>query len=155
MADIARRAYLAAPLLALNALGVVLIDEIELHLHPSWQRKILPALIKTFPNIQFITATHSPQVLSSVEKADSIIYLKKFSQYSIRKPFGKDSNTILEEMEVDEGPFSEQIHHLYRLISDKKINAAKKLQKDLELKIGFDYGHLVKSRLFIERLTSQ
>ncbi len=46
--------------------GIVLIDEIELHLHPSWQQKILPTLCKIFPRIQFIVTTHSPQVVSSV-----------------------------------------------------------------------------------------
>ena len=48
--------------------GIVLIDELELHLHPSWQQRILPDLLRTFPNIQFIVTTHSPQVVSSVPK---------------------------------------------------------------------------------------
>ena len=46
--------------------GVVLIDEIELHMCPAWQQRILLDLRKTFPNIQFIITTHSPQVLSEV-----------------------------------------------------------------------------------------
>jgi predicted ATP-binding protein involved in virulence len=46
--------------------GVVLIDEIELHLHPGWQQTILPDLMRTFPNLQFIVTTHSPQVVTSV-----------------------------------------------------------------------------------------
>ena len=49
--------------------GIVLIDEIELHLHIAWQKKVLPFLIKVFPNIQFIVATHSPFVVSSIESA--------------------------------------------------------------------------------------
>lgn len=52
--------------------GIVLIDEIETHLHVSLQRKILPFLSKMFPNIQFIVTTHSPFILSSVD--DAIIY---------------------------------------------------------------------------------
>jgi len=51
---------------ALNSEGIVLIDEIDLHLHPSWQQRILPDLMRTFPNIQFIVTTHSPQVISTV-----------------------------------------------------------------------------------------
>ncbi|WP_157103920.1 AAA family ATPase [Nocardia harenae] len=47
--------------------GIVLIDEIDLHLHPTWQQQILPALTATFPRVQFIVTTHSPQVLSTVE----------------------------------------------------------------------------------------
>ena len=52
--------------------GVVLVDEIEQHLHIAWQKKILPFLVKTFPNLQFIVATHSPFVAASIESA--IIY---------------------------------------------------------------------------------
>jgi predicted ATP-binding protein involved in virulence len=47
--------------------GIVLIDEIEQHLHPGWQQRILPSLRKIFPMIQFIVATHSPEVLSTVD----------------------------------------------------------------------------------------
>lgn len=47
--------------------AVVLIDEIELHLHPSWQQRILPDLMSTFPNAQFVVSTHSPQVLSTIQ----------------------------------------------------------------------------------------
>lgn len=46
--------------------GVVLIDEIDLHLHPQWQQRVLTDLLKTFPLTQFIVTTHSPQVLSTV-----------------------------------------------------------------------------------------
>ena len=71
MADIARRAVIlneqdgaAAPALAE---GVVLIDEIDLHLHPHWQQVVLDGLREIFPRLQFIVTTHSPQVLSSAE----------------------------------------------------------------------------------------
>ncbi|MFN0075820.1 MAG: AAA family ATPase [Prosthecobacter sp.] len=47
--------------------GIVLVDEIDLHLHPEWQRRVIPTLAKTFPNIQFIFTTHSPIVVGSVE----------------------------------------------------------------------------------------
>lgn len=46
--------------------AIVLIDEIDLHLHPKWQRTIMPALAKTFPNVQFIVTTHSPYIAQSV-----------------------------------------------------------------------------------------
>lgn len=51
----------------LDSEAVVLIDEVELHLHPSWQQRILGDLHRTFPNAQFIVSTHSPQVLTTVE----------------------------------------------------------------------------------------
>jgi predicted ATP-binding protein involved in virulence len=69
--DIAMRMVEANPDMGSEALqtpGIVLIDEIELHLHPSWQQRILLDLQRTFPNVQFICTTHSPQVLSTVKQ---------------------------------------------------------------------------------------
>lgn len=54
--------------------GIVLIDEVELHLHPAWQNKIIEILKSTFPKVQFIVTTHSPAVLQSLDK-DEIIPL--------------------------------------------------------------------------------
>lgn len=66
--DLARRMAQGNPLLKnpLHSEAVVLIDEVDLHLHPSWQQRILGDLTRTFPNTQFIVSTHSPQVLTTV-----------------------------------------------------------------------------------------
>ena len=48
--------------------GIVLVDEIDLHLHPEWQRTVLPQLAKTFPNIQFIVTSHSPIVVGTLQR---------------------------------------------------------------------------------------
>lgn len=53
--------------MASNFDGVILIDEIELHLHPEWQGKICSILTKTFPQAQFIVSTHSPHVIQTAE----------------------------------------------------------------------------------------
>ncbi len=68
-ADLARRMAQGNPHLndPLQSEAIVLIDEIELHLHPAWQQRILSDLIRTFPNAQFIVSTHSPQVLTTVK----------------------------------------------------------------------------------------
>jgi predicted ATP-binding protein involved in virulence len=67
--DLARRLVTLNPEAAmpLSGHGVVIIDEVELHLHPKWQQEILIGLQNTFPNIQFIVTTHSPQILSTVD----------------------------------------------------------------------------------------
>ena len=67
-ADLARRMTQGNPHLAdpLQSEAVVLIDEIDLHLHPSWQQRVLADLTRTFPNTQWIVSTHSPQVLTTV-----------------------------------------------------------------------------------------
>lgn len=70
VADLARRMVMLNPLLEnpLEGRGIVLIDEIELHLHPKWQQEVILNLRSAFPNIQFIITTHSPIVLSTIEK---------------------------------------------------------------------------------------
>lgn len=80
--------YLSSP-------GIVLIDEIEAHLHPNWQRAILPLLTELFPNIQFFITTHSPQILASVESQHVFICEDfKFSKINIKSK-GLDSNSLL------------------------------------------------------------
>lgn len=68
-ADLARRMAQGNPHLddPLASEAIVLIDEVELHLHPSWQQRILDDLRRTFPKTQFIVSTHSPQVLTTVK----------------------------------------------------------------------------------------
>jgi len=69
--DLAFRCLRLNSVLAEDALsisyGIVMVDEIEQHLHPGWQQRILPSIRRIFPNIQFIVATHSPEVLTTVE----------------------------------------------------------------------------------------
>ena len=67
-ADLARRLMLESPNIPVaEAPGIVCIDEIELHLHPAWQRRILKSLMEAFPACQFVVSTHSPQVIAGVE----------------------------------------------------------------------------------------
>lgn len=80
--------------------GIVLIDEIDLHLHPEWQMKILPLLANALPNIQFFVTTHSPLVVGSIEW-QNIIYLKTDEDLvstpvrEKRATYGLDSDQIL------------------------------------------------------------
>ena len=78
VADLARRMAQGNPHLEdpLQSEAVVLIDEIDLHLHPSWQQKVLTDFRRTFPNAQFIISTHSPQVLTTV-KPEDILELRR------------------------------------------------------------------------------
>jgi predicted ATP-binding protein involved in virulence len=82
--------------------AIVLIDEIELHLHPSWQRKVLRKLTSTFKNCQFIVTTHSPQVIGQT-KAEKLrlLYKNDERRISVTTPsqaFGMDSSWILENI---------------------------------------------------------
>lgn len=130
VADITRRLTIANPSLEnkLEGEGIVLIDELELHLHPSWQRDILPALTKTFPNIQFIVTTHSPQVISTV-KRENVFILEDFKLVEFTPHTkGRDSNTILQDLfNVTERPeeAKKEFDELYRLMDDREIIRAK------------------------------
>ncbi|MEL0648616.1 AAA family ATPase [Pseudoalteromonas agarivorans] len=70
LADVSRRLIMLNPTLdnPLHGQGVILIDEIEMHLHPKWQLLLLESLQNTFPNLQLILTTHSPQILSTTKK---------------------------------------------------------------------------------------
>jgi predicted ATP-binding protein involved in virulence len=75
LSDLIRRLVLANPHLEnpLLGKGIVLIDEIELHLHPKWQREIIENLKMTFPNIQFIATTHSPFIIQTLNNDELIV----------------------------------------------------------------------------------
>ena len=75
--------------------GVVLIDEIDLHLHPEWQKKIVGDLKKVFPGIQFIASTHSPFIVQSLAK-DELIILKNEAA-AIDDPWRQSIEEIAEE----------------------------------------------------------
>lgn len=103
LGDLARRLALANPK-KMNPLlgeGVVLIDEVELHMHPSWQRKVLPKLKETFPNIQFIITTHSPLVLSEADEDYNLFYIDRqqgnVQIEQVKQMDGYDMNTLLED----------------------------------------------------------
>lgn len=138
--DIARRLSIANPGLddPLQGEGVVLIDEIELHLHPGWQRKIVPLLTKTFPNIQFILTTHSPQVISSVER-ESVFILKNFKLAETPYTLGRDSNAILHDVfEDEERPewAREKLRELYDALDRENVEIAEKLLDELREAFG-------------------
>ena len=101
--DLAKRLAIANPQMDNPLLGdgVVLIDEIELHMHPSWQRMILGVLRETFPNIQFIITTHSPIVLNEIDDNYKVFFLNHdgdgVSILDFSRLDGFDINYILEE----------------------------------------------------------
>ena len=116
--DLTRRLSQANPELedpAMEAEAVVLIDEIELHLHPTWQRQVVRKLTATFPRCQFIATTHSPQVIGEVEH-DRIHIMADGEVYSPTHSFGVDSSRVLEEiMEADSR--TERIRNLLTAVS--------------------------------------
>lgn len=139
--DLARRLSLANPLLdnPLLGEGVVLIDEIELHMHPSWQRSVLKQLRETFPNIQFIITTHSPIVLSEVNDDYNVFFMRNSGTsgeiVEFRRLDGFDANYILEEFMGTKSmnmKTENLINDIYRLINCKSFDEAEMKVKELE-----------------------
>ncbi|WP_144596742.1 AAA family ATPase [Bacillus cereus] len=159
--DLARRLALANPFLEkpLRGQGIVFIDEIELHLHPAWQREIIQRLENVFPNIQFIISTHSPQVLGEIQSAK--VYLiselmneNSFSAVQVDNTFGKDSNLILEEYMGASSKnelIKNQIEYLYKNISINDLEKAKDLLAELSNIIGNTDPNLIKAETIIKR----
>lgn len=139
--DLARRLAITNPGAddPLRGRGVVLIDEIELHLHPAWQREVIPRLEQTFPNLHFIISTHSPQVLAAV-RPEQVILLRDFAIAGRASPTrGRDANSILLDlMGVD--PYPEfgrkQITRVARLIDDERWEEARAALSELEESFG-------------------
>ncbi len=99
-ADIAYRCIQLNPHLkeraVIDTTGIVLIDEIDLHLHPNWQKRIVGDLKRCFPNIQFIATTHSPFIIQSLKKQELIILDTKKDDYLVDNPFNYSIEDIAE-----------------------------------------------------------
>jgi predicted ATP-binding protein involved in virulence len=139
--DIAMRLAMANPSRenALEGDGIILIDEIELHLHPQWQRQIIPALMATFPNCQFIVTTHSPQVVSQVKRENILILDNNQLVQNVPFTYGKDSNTLLNEVfQTPERPIEiqKQLDKCFKLIDMENLVEAKKALRHLAMILG-------------------
>ena len=101
VADIARRMCVLNPQLGDEVTnetqGVVLIDELDMHLHPRWQRILTSGLKRAFPKVQFIVASHSPQVLGEL-KPEEIILLRLSGTTHPQVSYGLTSSQVLEEI---------------------------------------------------------
>lgn len=72
-----------------------MIDEIDLHLHPRWQARILEDLVRIFPNVQFIVTTHSPVVVASVPRGNIRILGEDTATVPAMETLGRDAGDIL------------------------------------------------------------
>ena len=122
-----------------EAEAVVLIDEIDLHLHPKWQRQIVHKLTTTFPRCQFIATSHSPQVVASVDP-DQIHLLTPVGVIRPDRSLGMDSNWILRNlMEADDRPedATAAIQAVERLIGEGTFDEARTVMSEAKM-TGFD-----------------
>lgn len=119
--------------------GIVLIDEIDMHLHPKWQWKIVEALKKTFPNVQFIAATHSPMIIASCQN-ENLIRINKYNELFYDKtPFGMDVNDTLDSCQ-DSVSVAEEVQEILsefeNCIDGDNLTKAEKAVRKLKKLLG-------------------
>jgi energy-coupling factor transporter ATP-binding protein EcfA2 len=153
--DLARRLSQANPGLEdplQRGSAIVLIDELDLHLHPAWQRQVVHKLVDVFPRCQFIATTHSPQVIGEVEH-DRIQILTKGQVYSPTHSFGVDSSRVLEEiMEADPRTHNIQalLARLAKDVAGERINDARKLVDELAARLGEADPEVTRARTLLD-----
>lgn len=156
VADIAHRMAVLNPQLGdaiLETPGVIIIDEVELHLHPGWQKQILKDLTSVFPNIQFIVSTYSPEVIASYKEANLILLKHEGSASQIESAYGKDVNTVLRSILLV-GNRPAEIKELYdkfsQVLDAEDYPKARKILSQLENILGYDDPEVYKARSSLE-----
>ncbi|MDX1909417.1 MAG: AAA family ATPase [Bacteroidia bacterium] len=148
VADLARRLAIANPhsnTPLTEGTGIVLIDEIDLHLHPKWQRRVVPKLLEIFPKVQFVVTTHSPLVLGKIH-SKHIRILDQGHVFGSDDTYGHDVSDILEDqMKVSGGIFDKDFEELFKLISDNQRELAVQRFTELQQKIEGTTPDLVKA----------
>ena len=162
--DFARRMAQANPHLAkpLEAEAVLMVDEIDLHLHPVWQQTVIPSFRRAFPNTQLILSTHSPQVLTTVE-ADKIFIVDVGGLRPCPAPtYGARSSDVVAEvlglpsLRPPDNEVAQQVTALFQALDDGRLEVAKTLREKLERWAkGFPEPDLVRADLLIRRLEYQ
>ena len=155
--DIARRLAQANPNLedpVRDAEAVILIDEIDLHLHPQWQRKIVGDLTRTFPNCQFIATTHSPQVIGEVNH-EQIQMIDGDDVFVPPHSFGVDSSRVLEELmstKPRNAGVEDKLTKIAKLIGEDKEAEARKAIDALAEEIGDSDPEIIRAKLLLDFL---
>ena len=144
VADIAYRMAVLNPQLLGNVCketdGIILIDKIDLHLHPTWQQRILGDLRYIFPKVQFIVSTHAPSVVG-MSKSENVIMDGREVHEPSGEVHGRDTNTIISGiMKASERPVEIKalFQKFYQFIDEKNTDAAEQVLTDLENQIGAD-----------------
>lgn len=155
--DIAYRMAVLNPMLGEKVLeetpGVILIDEIDLHLHPQWQQTIISDLNAIFPNIQFIVSSHAPEVINSVAKEQIRILDNGKIYMPAAQTYGRDANSILREvMNVSERPadITERLNVFYVYMDNKEYKKADKVLSEIEDIVGMTDPDIASARTSLD-----
>lgn len=155
--DIAYRMAVLNPMLEDAVLektpGIVLIDEIDLHLHPQWQQTILKDLHAIFPKVQFIVSSHAPAVINSISREQIRILDNGEIYLPSAQTYGRDANSILREvMKVSERPadIKERMELFNRYMDENNYKDADKTLKEIEEIVGTTDPDIAAARTSLE-----
>ncbi len=167
--DITRRFILLNPSLPnpLDGHGIILIDEIDLHLHPRMQRRLIKKLPKIFKNCQFIISTHSPQIVSEVKPEQLIVLTRgegnELDYYRPKQSFGLTSNEVLNSIMaagMDDGKQLIRNESVYSALIEidnliatgevEKLDLAFEKVEELEELLGGQIPETIKAKLEID-----
>lgn len=161
--DLARRLSMASGNLEnpLEGRGIILIDEIDLHLHPAWQRDVVSHFTKTFPNCQFILTTHSPQILGDVP-AENILLLEQEENGKIgwripQRSLGLSSSEVVDEMMCGKNgsvlsqneSVRGELQKIYQLIDSENYVEAQEKIESLQNKVS-EIPSVIEARTYLE-----
>lgn len=162
--DIAYRMAVLNPTLGDQVLektpGVVLIDEIDLHLHPQWQQTILSDLHAIFPEVQFIVSSHAPAVINSIPREQIRILDRGEIYMPAAQTYGRDANSILREvMQVSERPadIKNRMNLFYAYMDENNYKEADKVLSEIEVIVGTTDQDIAAARtsLDLERILGE
>lgn len=138
--------------------GTVLIDEVDLHLHPTLQATVLKGLRNAFPNLQFVATTHAPMVMTGVESnEENVVYKLSYSTsegYRVEETetYGMDISTITDVV-LNQTPrdvqIQQQLDELFELIEDNKKTKARALLAEMRAKRGFSLPELTEAETML------
>ena len=157
--DLARRLAIANPKRGnpLGGSGIVLIDELDLHLHPKWQRELMTRLQQVFTRCQFLVSTHSPHVMTHVQPESLFLLNAKPGGLSLIRPqesYGKTADSLLEGLmglkTTRPTEVSESLEEIYDLIQAGSLKRASQRIEALQEKVGAD-PDLVRATVLIKR----
>lgn len=162
--DIAYRMAVLNPILGDQVLekthGIVLIDDIDLHLHPQWQQTILSDLHAIFPEVQFIVSSHAPAVINSLPREQIRILDHGEIYMPVAQTYGRDANSILREvMKVSERPtdIKHRMDLFYAYMNENNYKEADKVLTEMEAIVGTTDPDIAAARtsLDLERILGE
>lgn len=138
--------------------GTVLIDEIDMHLHPTLQARVLKGLRRAFPNLQFIVTTHAPMVMTSINNDDSnVVYHLSYAdgKYDIEEvyTYGMDSSTITDAV-LNQTPREQDVDNrlkeLFNLIDNGEDDKARDLLNTMRKRFGDNLPELSEAEAMLD-----